>query len=587
MNKVTSSTLGGFSFDPFGVGKFWQDTATRTKVELWLDRDVREHKVDDGTTACGRYYQHLKRETQQVMDGIVWPVRTMVTDTLMHNASLQDMMRSPAMAEQFRFIDRIIRERYPNEHGALYRPEYNHQFLTEDSADKIVTMDDADVVKLFAPENKAKTGELFPHILITSSHAQGETLNDVTAITHGIAALARDSEGQPLPLAYVDTGITPGKTLMLFACDVEKSPLLNGAKLLDRMNELKRIAKTGEVETAYNDISPGAKRIAKLMLKCMVEEPALVDTKESRDMREIGAQNDQPVRLRADAVDIAHHFQLIGYSKGGNVVRDAMRYLVGELTAKNAHGQDVFAINPQSPQINGDGTGMTPRNISKLVRNIAVMALASVEVGMSEHYKQHGVRGVAINSDKDLISAHSNYPGSPYDERWMIQGVERDVGHAPRDMMGTRTSRGFMLDDPRVERRTKEFYAANYGKAAIGHVKFNGQAAQGEVTIEAATGTMDTQIEAFKPIIEGAVAKAMKLRPSNVTLTLDQTLPGTFALKCNGVDFTRSSDALRALHAAFTELRTEIKGLLITQSILDPKGDIDQQISRVGARGRG
>lgn len=592
----------GFSlYWPFGVN-YWSDVLTRMPVQHWLDQDAREHKVADGTTACGRYYQYLKHKTQKLMDDMFDPFGV-CKDTLLHNSTLHEFLRSPDMAEQFRFVDSIIRQRYPNESGDLYKPEYNHRFLSENSNGTIVAMDDDAIVQLFTKRGTLVDGkgEIFPHILITSSHAQGETLSDMTSITHGIAAMARDSEGHELPQGHADTGVAPGQTLILFACDVEQSPLLNGAKLLDRINELKRIGRTGKVERDFNDISPGAKRIAKLMLKCMVEVPPgeknPIDTSDPRCMRDIATGNAEPLRLRADAVEIAHHFQLIGYSKGGNVVSDAMRYLVSELTAKNAQGH-VFAISPESPTINGDGTAMTERNVSKIVRNIAVMALASVEVGMSDYYKAHGVRRVAINSNKDLISAHNNYADSVHDERWIIDGDEVHVGHAPEDMMGMRVLKkdytrlkGYAHDDPRVARRLKEFFAPNFHKAAIGALTFNGHAHEGEVTVEAATGTSDHQMEGFAKTIETAVAKALKLRPSNVQFTSDNVQPGIFGLRCAGIDFTKSSDALGKLKRAFMELRSKnTQGLVVTQTILskdgNKPGDIDKQIELVGGRGR-
>jgi hypothetical protein len=578
------------AFDPFGVPKYWSGLATRTQVELWLDKDARAHTQDDGTTACGRYYQHLKLEMQQSINNIMEPFRSMAVSMLMGNGNLQELMRSERMAEQFRLVDSIIRERYPNERGTLYRPEYNHHFLSEDSTGKIVAMDDASIVKLFAQRGKTVDGrgEVFPHIIITTSHAQGETLSDVTSITHGIESMARDSEKVPLPHGYVDTGITSGQTLMLYACDVEKSPMLNGAELLDRINELKHIRDTGKVERNFRSISPGAKRIAKLMLKCMVEDPEAIDTRDDRGMRDIVEEGDAPLRLKEDAAEIAHHFQLIGYSKGGNVVSDAMRYLVSELTAKNAQGQDVFQMHPKSPTVNGEGTGMNTSNVSKIVRNIAVMALASVEMGMDQYYKDHGVRRVAINSDKDLISAHHNYEGSLYDERWIIQGVKQHMGHAPQDMMGTRDGHlGYGHGDKRVDRRLKEFFAPNFGKAAIGRVFFDAHAAEGVVRIETATGTMGRQIEPFMDTIRTEVAKALKIGPDSVTCSRDG---GVITLTCKRTDFTKSTDALHGLKKAFEALRKDhVKGLVITQSIIEPNGDIDKQIKSVGGRwgGRG
>lgn len=557
---VTQQTLNSYK-------KVMQDY-TRTQVQAWLEQDAIKHQVDDGTSAGGRYYLHIKNDTQSKLGMFPPVVRGMLKGQLMYNPKLQEFMRSQVMVDQFNLIDRIIRERYPHDAGTLYQPQYNHRFLTETSHSarsngEIVSVEADAIVKLFDKKNKG-----FPHVIVTSSHAQGETLEDVRGITHGIEALARDSEGQELPHGYIDQGVKPGQTLTIYACDVEQTPWLNASSLMARILELKKIAATGEPEKEFNHISPGAKRIAKLMLKCMVEEPAQIDVNDPRPMHDSAAGEQKPIRLRADAVDVAHHFQLIGYSKGGNVVSDAMRYLVSELTAKQKDGQSVFQVE--------NGKEADQASVRNIVRSIAVMALASVEVGLSEHDKAHGVRRVAFNSDKDAISAHHNYESGQYDERWIIKGVDRHVGHAPQDMMGTRALiRGFAHDDPRVARRLKEAFAPNYGKAAIGHVLFNGRAPQGEITIEAATGTTDAQIEAYKGDILHACEIA-GLRGAD--LINDKENPGIFTLKVAGWDFRNDRRVLGQLKKAFEYLRNQTPGLVIAQAIID--GEIQAQIQK-------
>jgi hypothetical protein len=567
--------------DPFGVRARWMREQILLELGPWLDRDAATHTKDDGTSVGGRYYTHLKNKMQKVMESYPDAIQHGTKQVLMHDPSMQEMLRGEHMVEYFRMIDAIMRERYPNDQGILFRPEYNHHFLTEESHasgghGKIVAMPVDEIVKLFARPKQAKKGEMddFPHIIVTSSHAQGETLKDVTNITHGIEALARDSEGKPLPHGYRDKGIASGQTLTIYACDVEKSPMLNAAQLLSRILELKKVVKTGKPEKEFNDISPGAKRIAKLILKCMAENPAMVDVDDPRPMRDIAVHATAPIALRADAVHIAHHFQLIGYSKGGNVVSDAMRYLVSELTAKNAKGRDVFIKHEQSPTRQQGERTMSPDNVRNLVRGIAVMAIASVEVGMSDYYKQHGVRRVAFNNHHDLISAHHNYEGSRDDERWMIEGVEREGGHAPADMMGARADiKGYAHDDPRVARRLKEAFAPNYGKAAIARVLFGEGAAKGHITIDPAAGTTDQKIEAY----EGEIARAFEIVGLiGATLHRHPNNGGRFTIDVPNANFATDEKALTKLQKAFSYMRENTKGLVISQAILDE--DIAEQL---------
>ena len=565
---------------------FWLNTAvnackplmqhyTRIQVNTWLEQDARLHTRDDGSSAGGRYYLHMKEQMQDWLNVFPPAVRTVIRQQLMTNPSLQERMRDALMVEQFELIDRVIRERYPNDCGILFDEKYNHKFLTETShgpkqKGEIVAVDADTIAALFKP------GKGYPHIIVTSSHAQGETLGDVRSITEGIEAMARDSEGQELRHGFIDKGVKPGETLTIYACDVEQSPWRNGAALLRRMLELKKIAKTGEPDRAFNEVSPGAKRIAKLILKCIAEDPSRIDVDDPRPIGQVAANAPSPITLRADAVDIAHRFQLIGYSKGGNVVSDAMRYLIAELTAKRADGKDVFEKHPDSPTRDPNDQRMSTRNVRSIVRSIATLALASVEVALSDFDKEHGLRRVAINNQNDLISAHQNYEGSANDERWIIKGVEEHHGHLPRHMMGARATadekegeRGYAHNDPRVARRLREFFAPNFGNAAIGRLWFNGRAAEGELTVEAATGTTDAQIiatESRHHIIAKALTKAGL---KGVSFTPDPHHPGLFTLKCDA-NFETDARALARLRDAFVTLRGDAENkLIIAQTIID------------------
>ncbi len=611
--------------DPFGWMKLaqqvvtttWQpliEAKTRNDVEAWiaLDKaDIKSKKAkaaregeeykSDGSSVAGRYYTHMKKELQGDLAKML-PATRELTEGVLNNLQVQEWMRSEAMAKQFELIDEVIREQYPNEHGVLFEPQYNHKFLTEtshspDKAGKIQTMDVDAIVKLF----KDKKPEEFPRLIITSSHAQGETLKDVSVITHGIEALARDSQidaqnpkGVELNHGFVDKGVKAGQTLTIYACDVRESPWLNGAALLRRINELKRIAKTGEPDREFRGASNGAKRIAKLMLKCMVEEPDAINVDSPHFTAALQGTRAKPIVLRPDAVEIANHFQLIGYSKGGNVVSDAMRYLVYELTSKRADGKsDLFAVNPKSPDVAGDDHSMNQQNVRNVVRGISCLALAAVETAMSDFDKAHGVRRVSVNSEQDLISAHHNFKGTKDDERQMVQGVDKDLGHHPTDMLGSRYQneaerldeefhrRGFAHDDPRVSRRLKELFAPLYNNAAIAHVRFNGEANTGEVMIEIAAGTtprMMTQARpeqggrSFLDTIQGAVATSFRGAAmfKGVTLEPVKGRPDELRLHCDGIDFTKNIDAMNRLNRAFQHLRKpEQKGLAIAQTMID------------------
>ncbi|MFZ4540303.1 MAG: hypothetical protein ACOYNL_00655 [Rickettsiales bacterium] len=608
-------------WEKFGSNhKAWQGAAdiiveanrefmTQSAIKNWVHHDARTHTQEDGTSPGGRFYTYVKNNIQMMMEAAPEQVRENTKAQFAAHPEWQEKLRGVIMAKQFGEIDKMIHKAYRLYHpelaqkirwqGTLCDEQYNHTFLTETSHEgqsngEIVAVDVDNIVKLFDRNAKpAANGKRFPHIIITSSHAQGETLHDVRSITHGIEALARDSEGRALPHGYVDKEIKPGQTLTLYACDVEETPWQNGAALLKRILELKKIAKTGKPEREFREISPGAKRIAKLMLKCMVEDPSTIDVDSPDSIATLAKKREKPITLREDAVEVAHHFQLIGYSKGGNVVSDAVRYLISELTAKhrvNGKQTDIFQLHEQSPNMNGDGRRMGEHNVRNIVRSIAIMALAAVEVGMSDHDIRHGARRDAFNNEDDQISAHQNYESNPpYDRRWLIKGTREHLGHAPHQMMGSRhpmtpgeTIVGYAHDDPRVARRLKEFYATNYGKSAISQVVFGEGAKNGEVIIEAATGTNNRQVMNYAEKIKEEVGRAFNMgkdeRLRTLAFTPSKTDYGMFTLTCTGKNFTNNPKALECLKNAFGKLRSEhTQGIVIAQSIVEMNGDIDNQ----------
>lgn len=564
----------------FGTPERVRDIAIKTLVQQWIAHDKRTHTMDDGTTAGGRYYDYAKSSFGSP-EGIFWGPLLRITsaaqrDLLLHDAEFQEMMRSEKMTRQFQLVGNLIRDNYPNEHGALFAKKYNHHFLTEDSTGKIVAMNDDAIVALFRkPEGgAAPSGDAYPRLLITSSHARGESLADVTSITHGLESLARDSHaGKKLDHGHVDTGVKLGQTLTLYACDVEENPMLNAAALLRRILELKRIAKTGEEDT-FTEVSPGAKRIAKLMLKCMVEDPTRIDTKDERLICDSAKAKNGPIVLRKDAIDIANHFQLVGYSKGGNVVSDAMRYLIHELKAVNpAHRTPVFAVQPRLGEGKGP-EGVSQHSIRDIVRGISVMAIASIEVEMAEEYKKHGVRRVAFNNKNDIVSANSNYQSKPYDERYLIDGVIEEAGHNPEHMLGTRGDEvadaivGYAHQDGRVTRRLMEFFAPNYGDVAIGHVHFDERAKEGIFTIEAASGSTDAQFTQYLKSIKDAF---LHQRLHGIKIEHAPYEPGQFTVHCaprgGVVDFSKNAGALQKVRAAFTALRASPENPVVTARI--------------------
>ncbi len=514
------------------------------------------------------------RSIEQEMEFLPRVIRTLVKSQLLFNpmarAALENVpMESDGMAA----VLEMVCGRMPGE-GELYKPAYNNRFLSENAQGDVQAVDGDDIVKRFQQHDWDAQAD-FPRIIITSSHARAKSVNDMREITHGIAAMTRDaSDGKALDITPADAPTQPGQTLMLFACDTERNSGLNAARLIRRVNELRRSV-SGDVPDAFAEISPGAKRIAKLMLKCMAENPQQVgDINSPLSLRDTMPANGRLV-LREDAARIAQHFQLIGYSKGGNVVSDAMRYLVSELTSKGRNGNDLVRIySEMEPRpINDFGT----HGVRSLMRNVGFMSIAAREVSMSKHLRDCGVRRVAFNNRHDSIAFFDNYPHRPRDENWVIEGSAAKLGHDPIDAMGSDTASGYMVGDARVKHRLKEFMAPHYGKAAVGHVLFDETDGEFNVKFVVAPGTSDELFLEHENTILAALSKAGIANPRLVHTNSNVR---SFELESDE-DFQHDARAVKKLQQAFKDLRKPtVKGLVIGDAILTE--DIPQHMAKVG-----
>lgn len=454
-------------------------------------------------------YDNAKAIFEQQMAFLPAPLRTWCKYQLMYNPLWTQQLRSEGIVSALKNTSMIL----PGK-SQLMKQGLNHQLLAEqeDGTLRAIRAEEIDALFPRRKQNSASP-DLFPNIVLTSSHARAEEPKDITNIIHGIEAMAAHSHKAPLSKARVDAhGIHAGAgdTLILSACDTEKDPVMNAAVLLERMNDLKHIEKTGETDD-FKHASEGAKRMAKLILRCMAENPEDVPLD---DLRPLNQTRREPLVLRPRAELVAQHFQLLGYSKGGNVVSDAMRVLVSELSAKDASGMPLI----QFPEILENRVEDTPENqllmVRHLVRRIACTSIAALEVPMAQAYRDAGVRRVSFNNVYDLISNHMDFEGTQDDEKWTIEGSKAKYGHDPEEALGKRDAdapyglkRGYVLDDVRVMRRLKERFAPLYGKAAIADISpMRDEHMREFVLINTEPGTPDTRLMQHKDKVLRALA---------------------------------------------------------------------------------
>lgn len=533
----------------------------------------------------GKSYDYSKRLSQQMMDSTPEPIRSWLNHAIKHDAEFQSLMRSESMAEWFEFVGSQIelfkhvwnaaltfnplRAAFLLPDAELTRPEYNHQFLVEDKHGKIVAVTESQLLELF-PQADPITGESpkqLPRVVFTSSHARGENLRDVTTITHGIERMISDATDKQCKFAKVDPsqpglGVKPDETLIVFRCDVRANPWLNGAELLRRNNELKHCQETG-AKDEFKECSPGSWAISHLIQAMTAQSPSQVLKAGAQHLAHSLAPDAARIELRPDAARVAQHIFAEGYSKGGTVISDAVcRILPDEYQTKDAAGRDAYYCmqDGEMRPITKDGI----YEVRKLVRQIPAWAMASVEFGLTDAQIAAGARRVAFNSEDDTISAHSNYTGRRYDERWIVKGVKHDNGHHPEDALGTRKEPGYAGKDPRIARRQKEMCAPMIGKATLDGVRFD-QVSANEMVLEAGAGTSDRLI-----MEEHADTILAHLKQHGLSAKIENPFPhsGEYHLEFDE-PIQGNRAAMKRLQQAFRDMRANAPGLVISDELIE------------------
>lgn len=594
MSKTTGAETGaiGFGFLDWAnlPAKYAMDFAN-SGMQMWMTNmaalaTMMNPKLLSDSTRMGHFYAIAKH----YMPATLFAQMPVVLRTYMASHGVTANSVRQMEEDDLTILVLEAMGSFTSERGVLNKPEYNKKFLAEDSNDHVAGMDPEKIVGLYqrTPGNGFAKPKDYPRLVITASHANAESVNDVTRITHGIEALARDSwNGQELNLAKSDKPITPEQTLILFSCDTRANAMLNGAALTRRVKELRARQADGKPDT-FEFMAPGAKRQARLMLACMCENfydektgQPLFDINDLRPLSEIFAGKEGRLRLSPDARRIAQHFQNFGYSKGGNVVSDVMRFMERDLQAVDAQDKGIIRTSKEDTTQDRGILRLKEYGVRSLLRNIDTFSFAARELPNSKHLKDNGVRRLGVNNEDDLLTNTHFYESTPNDEFYVIKGVKKDAGHAPQDMLGTRidpvlaaqdpqkaakAARGYALNDARVARRTKEFFAPHYGKAAIANLFLENDA----LKIESAPGTPDDTMADNREVIVAALERAGLTNPK---LVGNPYHIGVMDIQADE-DVAHDPAALRKVGAAFKDLRQSAQGLLIAEKIIDK--DVDR-----------
>lgn len=315
------------------------------------------------------------------------------------------------------------------------------------------------------PLFKAGEEKDWPHLILTSNHARASEVKDLYELMDGICALAKDVWGKALNLCRLTTETSTkdakAKNIVILACHTEKDNLLNGANLIDRRLDLEEDTnKENPANRTLNHLSPAAARLAKLILKLMVEPESqnLIDLKRSNadvnnplharpfisDDLQDKEQANAAIVIRNDAKKIAGHIKLIGYSKGANTVTDALRFFYQECKHLNNSLKIRDSENNVRPIVDKD--------IKGIIASIALLNIASGEVPLTDVEKEKlGIRRTTILNTHDFTAGHLVNPNldryhNKYDRLIKIAGDKEEAGHSVESSLGKKNLIGFIAN---------------------------------------------------------------------------------------------------------------------------------------------
>lgn len=396
-----------------------------------------------------------------------------------------------------------------------------------------------DPVPLIRQCFKEGNEENWPTLLFTTNHALTSDHTHIAGIMRGLRTMIEHAHGQKLDyVAHPEDHYGPdgkatglkGKTLILSSIYTQPTPQENGADLLDRLQELEgrrkdRPAASGSDArlrerwkdwlkesmvdpssffSAYHHtrpffpgargetqhISPAARRLSKFLLAMIVKDPSQIDfdfpgTEAERisGVPKGGQPGISPdmlpgepsMVLREDASRLLSRVMLGGYSKGGNMVTDAMRLLKEELKEglkeRDAGGKPWRIIDARRfASINGSGKMPEDRQIiSRLLSSVGLLSIAAGEVPLTQAEKDAGIRRVNILSDKDLIAGHfaagRDHEYHSRDELIRVHGTDKEMGHRWQEaLMGVEGQpTGYIIADNKARQHIQAASSQLYG----------------------------------------------------------------------------------------------------------------------------
>ena len=300
---------------------------------------------------------------------------------------------------------------------------------------------------------KSRNPDDWPNLLLNCNHARvGDTLS-VSGIMEGFHTLAsdcfRDKDGRARELNLImnhdertpeDEGprsVRKSKpSIILSGVFNNHNAFGNAATLLYRLRHLDAVYKIenrGDITSqrerealycgeGFASMAPNSVMLAKLMLKLIAQNPNDITLPNKAMFEQYGKYIDdkiyagdmtqflmnseaspppKAIKLRPDAAQILQHILPEGYSKGGQIISDAVRFLMLDLQRpldlSREDAPSLFTINDKK---------LEQTDVSNLIFNLGILNVNPGCTPFNQYEEKMGMRRLIIASTRDAIIGH-------------------------------------------------------------------------------------------------------------------------------------------------------------------------------------
>lgn len=368
---------------------------------------------------------------------------------------------------------------------------------------------------------KSKNPDDWPNLLLNCNHARMNDTLSVSGIMEGFHTLAsdcfRDHNGRARELNLTmnhddrtpeDEGARPVRkskpSIILSGVFNNHNAFGNAATLLYRLRHLDAvyakendgaITSQREREKLYcgeslASMAPNSVMLAKLMLKLIVQNPEDITLPDKAVFEQCGEYIDgkvytgdmtkllmnsdaypvaKPIELRADAAQILQQILPEGYSKGGQIISDAVRFLMLDLQRPlDLSKEDAPSLFTQNDK------ALEPPDVSNLIFNLGILTLNPGCTPFNAYEEKMGMRRLIIASSRDAIIGHlikrpimqelkeRTPDGTQGYYEITPKEASNDFGHGFLDALGRsdrhggKTDRGYIADPDQLKTDTDE-----------------------------------------------------------------------------------------------------------------------------------